>query len=169
MPRGIFSRVCSSSRCMNAMCLYEAYVRTKDGKLFGKPSNGIASKYLSTGLMTCGVCGGSFSVRKSGRGALHLRCLSYVQHGPRGCRVHVALPEPAIIDLVLTMYETQVLDERVILAAVDEAVRRLHADTNPAAQREALPARLTEITGECRNLAVAIAKGGTLTTLMETL
>ena len=35
------------------------YLRKTDGRLWGKPANGIESKYLLTGMATCGGCGGA--------------------------------------------------------------------------------------------------------------
>src|SRR3989442_1158341 len=40
----------------------QSYLRTNEGKLCGKPGNGVESKYLLTGLVTCGECGGPFTL-----------------------------------------------------------------------------------------------------------
>jgi site-specific DNA recombinase len=38
------------------------YLRTTQGQLWGRPASGIESRYLLTGLLTCGLCGGSLVV-----------------------------------------------------------------------------------------------------------
>jgi site-specific DNA recombinase len=63
----------------------ESYIRTNDGKLFGKPGNSVESKYLLTGLATCGVCGGALTVRSSKRHPWAYYCLSNIQRGAAVC------------------------------------------------------------------------------------
>src|SRR5688572_17696392 len=44
------------------------YLRSTNGRLYGKPGAGIASKHLLSGLLTCGTCGGNMFVsKKSGK------------------------------------------------------------------------------------------------------
>ena len=46
----------------------ESYLRSTGGRLWGRPVNGVASKYLLTGLARCGCCGGSFEVQSRSHG-----------------------------------------------------------------------------------------------------
>jgi len=45
------------------------YLRTNKGLLWGRPTSGIESKYLLSGLARCGSCGGSLVVRSRASGA----------------------------------------------------------------------------------------------------
>src|SRR5581483_476685 len=47
------------------------YLRHTDGRVWGKPTNGIESKYLLSGLMQCSVCGGGVYVSSRSHG--HVR------------------------------------------------------------------------------------------------
>ena len=44
------------------------YLRATDGKLWGKPANGVESKYLLTGMAVCGECGGGMLVYSRAHG-----------------------------------------------------------------------------------------------------
>ena len=44
----------------------QTYLRGTAGRLWGRPANGIESKYLLTGLAACGWCGGTLEVRSGG-------------------------------------------------------------------------------------------------------
>ena len=48
----------------------QAYLRTTGGKLYGRPETGVESKYLLSGFLVCGACGGGMHVirRSSQRG-----------------------------------------------------------------------------------------------------
>jgi site-specific DNA recombinase len=128
----------------------QAYVRTNPGKLFGKPGNGIESKYLLTGLATCGACGGSLTVRFSSRRHHRHRfyhCLTNVQRGPSVCANGVGLPMEEIDARVLTMFEGQLLDPDAVRAGVQEAVRQISLTSAPrGAKRGTRAAQLGEIT-----------------------
>jgi len=61
---------------------------------------------------------------------------------------------------VLEMFETQLLDEGVIRAAVTEAVRQLRDTRNSISERDALKERLSVIEVEAERLTTAIAMAG---------
>ena len=44
------------------------YLRHQDGKLWGKPANGIESRYLLVGLSACAECGGGLQVYSRSHG-----------------------------------------------------------------------------------------------------
>ncbi len=141
----------------------EAYIRSNGGKLFGKPGNGAISRYLLTGLALCGACGGALTVRFSSK-AHHrhqfYHCLTHIQRGPSVCRNSVGLPMREIDARVLTMFEAQLLDRDVMLAAIQEAVRRLQEGTSPAHERARLAKRLAALATEVKRLTTAIATAG---------
>ena len=62
--------------------------------------------------------------------------------------------------LVLDMFRKDMLDSRVIRAAIAEAVRRLRAETDATGERSRLTATLAEIQAEQGRLADAISAGG---------
>ena len=51
------------------------YLQRTNGRLWGKPTTGLAGKYLLTGIARCGCCNGSLEVqsRATGRGQARLR------------------------------------------------------------------------------------------------
>ena len=57
----------------------QAYVRTTGGRLWGRPASGVESRYLLTGLTTCGLCGGSLVVQSRTSGD-HRKFLYRCQH-----------------------------------------------------------------------------------------
>jgi site-specific DNA recombinase len=62
-----------------------AYLRHTDGKLWGRPCNGIDSKYLLTGMSCCDLCGGALTVRHSKKRGDVYSCLTYQQRGLAIC------------------------------------------------------------------------------------
>jgi site-specific DNA recombinase len=135
----------------------ESYVRTNDGKLFGKPGNSVESKYLLTGLATCGVCGGALTARSSKRHPWAYYCLSNIQRGASVCPNTAHAPLHGLDDVVLTMFESQLLDSDTIQAAVKAAAENLTRDTGDGTERAALLARAKKIEAEITNLTTAIA------------
>jgi len=97
---------------------------------------------------------------KAGHRYLTYDCLTHVQRGGRVCANDARLPMGEIDTLVLDMFKKDLLDTKVIRAAIAEAVRRLRADTNAQAERARLTATLAEIRAEQGRLADAIATGG---------
>jgi len=70
----------------------EIYLRDTRGKLWGKPANGVESKYLLTGMAVCTCCGGALTVRHGkGRGRAYM-CLTHVTRGPRVCANGLSAP-----------------------------------------------------------------------------
>src|SRR5262249_2122870 len=78
------------------------YLRGTRGQLQSKPVSSMASKYLLTGLATCGVCGGSFGPRLAAGRSRHqvYRCLVNHTRGPAVCpnswQVPVATTDTAV-------------------------------------------------------------------------
>ena len=103
----------------------QTYLRGTAGQLWGRPANGIESKYLLTGLAACGWCGGTLEVR-SGGGAHRDRrrhfygCTSYHRRGTTVCRNRFELPLVPTEQAVLEAVEHEVLDPEVVTLAVNE-------------------------------------------------
>src|SRR5262249_351286 len=58
------------------------YLRSTNGRLFGKPSNGVESNYLLTGLLRCAACGSGMTVVSRAHGRKRARfyqCLANVR------------------------------------------------------------------------------------------
>jgi len=68
---------------------------------------------------------------------------------------------------VLSVVEAVVLRPEVIVAAVNEAVRRLRPPDQPNDERQRLQAVLAQTERELRNLVQAVAAGGETATLVE--
>jgi site-specific DNA recombinase len=137
------------------------YLRGTGGRLQSKPANGMASKYLMTGLATCGVCGGSFGPRlAAGRSRRQVyRCLVNHTRGSAVCANTLQVPVLAADTAVLTLVEATVLRPDVAAAAVEEALRRLRPKSTDA-EHARLQTALRQIEGQLANLTIALAAGG---------
>jgi len=135
----------------------ESYIRTNDGKLFGKPGNGVESRYMLTGLATCGVCGGALTARSSERHPCAYYCLSNIQHGTTVCANTAHAPLHALDDVVLSMSESQLLNPDAIEAAIKAAAKQLSHGAGDRTERGGLLARSKKIEAEISNITTAIA------------
>src|SRR5262249_23606169 len=106
----------------------QTYLRATDGRLWGKPTNGVESKYLLAGLVSCAVCGGGLPVasRSHGRERAHFYgCATFNRKGPTIC------PNSALIAMhdsdwaLMEVLQDELLDPRVVGCALDRAVERL--------------------------------------------
>jgi site-specific DNA recombinase len=150
-----------------------AYLRSADGRLRGRPVG--SAPYLSyvlSGLGTCATCGGSMAVRTSGglpRRAW-LECLTFRTKGQASCanrlRVALSVAEQAI----LTKMQTDLLRPEVIVAAIHKVIATLTPD--PAVletERARLRNQITNTERQLANLGAAVAAGGSLPTLLESI
>lgn len=143
----------------------QAYLRTNDGRPFGKPMNGIESRYVLTGFAVCALCGGALVARKS-RGVY--LCVTYLQQGRKVCTNNAALPMRATDEAVLSAVMAQVLSPEVFQAAIEEAIRQLRlTEQQQETERERLTISLKQIERELARLTQAIAAGGEIRTLVE--
>jgi site-specific DNA recombinase len=148
-----------------------SYLRATDGRLWGRPANGIESKYLLTGLAQCGLCGGSLIVhsRASAGRRTHAYLCSY--HHLRGntvCPGGLVLPVELTNEAVLAAVESEVLHPEVVRRAMSRAIAELNAPTDTVVpRRTALQAELGVLEQELSRLAAAVAQGGDLKPLLE--
>ncbi len=145
------------------------YLRGTGGRLQSKPASSASSAFLLTGLATCAVCGGSFGVRLAGGRSRRrvYKCLVNHTRGPAVCSNGLAVSLAATDHAVLSVVESVVLRPEVIVASLNEAVRRLRPADQPNAERQRLQAALAQTERELRNLVQAVAAGGETATLVE--
>lgn len=141
----------------------EQYLRWADGKLLGRPSSGVMSDYLLTGLGICGICGGALTVRTKGRsqGRATYQCLTHTNRGadicPNGLKMDLQAAEAAVRDL----FAEHVLRPDVVAAVIEEAVRRLRPSVEAQeARRGELRHEVAQLDGQIGKLTEAIALGG---------
>jgi hypothetical protein len=148
-----------------------SYLRATNGQLWGRPANGIESKYLLTGLAQCGVCGGGLIVhsRASAGRRTHAYLCSY--HHLRGntvCPGGVVLPVESTNQTVLAALEQEVLHPEVVQRAMCRAIDELNTATDTVVpRRTALQAELGVLEQELSRLAAAVAQGGDLKPLLD--
>lgn len=150
-----------------------AYIRTNGGKLIGRPSAGVESKYLLTGFATCGQCGGGMMIRtrdwKRMRRPYYL-CANYHHRGTSVCKngleILMATADRALLD---TLSE-ELLQPEVIEHAIERAVALLRADPADAeAERRTLRDEVATVEREIERLTAAIVQGGELGPLVDAL
>jgi site-specific DNA recombinase len=80
------------------------YLRTNGGRLWGRPTSGLASKYLLTGIARCGVCGAGLEVRtRKGRPrTAYYSCSSFYRRGVTVCPNRYEIPMALADSEVLT-------------------------------------------------------------------
>jgi hypothetical protein len=148
----------------------EAYIRRNDGRLWGKPTNGIASKYLLAGMATCGQCGGALTVRSRRHGRLRAfvyACLTNVQRGRVVCNNDLVVPLKDTEQVLLDTLEADVLRPEVVTAAIREAMTRLELPgCKRDEDRERLRATVARLDAEIARLTEALASGGSLPTIV---
>jgi site-specific DNA recombinase len=134
------------------------------GTAVGRPPNPTESKYLLTGLLRCGHCGGGLHVsRQSGRRGQGLWCY-YVcaRQRTRG------LPCPGALRVGMSRLDETLLDEvgtrlltpQRVTAAIRRAAARLATPTDDRPSRGALEHELRDVEKELVHYADAIGRGG---------
>ena len=147
------------------------YLRGTQGQLWGRPTDGVESKYLLTGMARCGACGGSLVVRSRshrGRRAFFYGCTSNHHRGRSVCTNTLEMPMAAADEAVLSQLEGDALRPEVIEAALSRAVERLTTpDPKAGQERKALEAKRRKIEQELTHLTAAVATGGPINTLVS--
>ncbi len=148
----------------------ETYIRSTGGRVWGRPSNGVDSKYLLTGMAVCGQCGGALTARSRRHGhrrGFFYHCLANVQRGRAVCANDVVVPLKDADEAVLSTLETDVLRPEVMAAALHEAVARLNVPAGERdAERERLQSERRRLTTELGRLTEALVSGGDLPSLV---
>ena len=148
----------------------DTYLHATGGRRWGKPSNGIESKYLLTGMATCGRCGGALTARSRSHGrhrGFFYHCLTNVQRGRTVCNNDLAVPLKDADEAVLATLEVDVLRPEVLTAALQEAIVRLDRPAGDVeADRERLREASTRLQAELTRLTEALVSGGDLPSIV---
>lgn len=140
-----------------------AYLRSSNGRLHGRPVNGMAAKYLLTGMAVCGQCGGALTIRTRAHGTRRLalyQCLTHVTKGPRICANRSAIRQREAESAVLEQH--QLLHPDDVLPIIEGAVREPQG-SDAETKRQHLEAELTRVGTELGRLTEAMGAGGGVT------
>ena len=147
------------------------YLRGTRGELWGRPVNTLDSKYLLTGFIKCGACGGSVYVKSSSRKgarALFYGCMTHHLRGRTACSNSLLTPMDLANGEVLAVIERDVLNPEVTKTVVRKALDKFRASENErAGRRQALHKQISEIGIELKRLVSAISSGGDIPPLVE--
>src|SRR5262249_24999326 len=142
-----------------------------NGQLWGRPGNGVESKYLLTGLAVCGVCGGGLIAHSRSSGPRRRDayiCSYYHLRGTTVCPTGVLLPMDDTNHAVLETFEQQVLNPKVIEVGLRYGLELLKPTPDSVVpRREALQADLAVLDQELARFAAAVAQGGDLPALVD--
>jgi site-specific DNA recombinase len=146
---------------------------TITGHLFGRSSRQDRdSPYLLSGVGRCTLCEGPLIALTRGHGKTRARFYGCSYHHKRGsavCTNAVQLKQELLDRAVLTAL-ADVLDERIMEAAVEKAVQRLQAQNKDVAtQRASLAQELSEVETRKHRLVEAIARGEAIESLLTQL
>jgi DNA invertase Pin-like site-specific DNA recombinase len=145
-------------------------LRLSDGRLLGRPP-GEGARYLLTGLVRCGLCGGTFEAmsRASGkRRAFVYGCAVHRRKGDSICQNALVVPMAAADVAILEAVESTLLDPAVVARAFSYAIEALEAERSTE-RRDAIGADLAAAERAVARLTAAIAEGGELSPLVEAL
>jgi hypothetical protein len=148
----------------------EKYLTATDGRVYGRPRD-VESKYLLPGFARCACCGGGLHVRTRdhGRRRMHFyACTSYYNKGKSVCRNNLEARMLDVDAAVLQAIGGQVLAPDIIEDVVSGVLAALAPD-NRDEEIQRLGAELAGIRAECDRLVQAIAAGGDMPILLDSL
>ena len=122
----------------------------------------MAKDNLLTGLVSCGVCGGSLTIRTRthGTGRLGLYgCLTHHTKGPRICANRTLVRQRDAEQAILETVEHDLLRPEVLDAALARVLDHLDPEAT-ARETHRLEVEMTRLDGELRRLADVIATAG---------
>jgi len=132
-----------------------------------RPAGALDSKYLLTGMVECGVCGGTIVQTWHGRKPAY-RCWYNHSRGRAVCANALVVDMHLADDTVLQAITRDVLDPEVVGEALDLALRELEQPAAAGAARtDALKTELARLEGELIRYADAIADAGPLATILQ--
>ena len=132
------------------------YQRRDDGSFLESSARRGPSRYLLSGLLECGLCGGSFFAVAGGE---RYGCGWHRDRGPKVCGNALRIGRSELESRILGAVRERILVPEVVLYAVQrtlELVRHEVTGHDPSADRD----RLREIESELGNLARFAAKTG---------
>jgi site-specific DNA recombinase len=148
----------------------QLYLRHTDGRLWGRPTAGTDSKYLLTGMLSCGLCGSVLGVESRPVGvagtARRKRLAVYScrsnRHGRRThgavCPNNVVVPMQ-LLDRAVINCISPYLTPDVIGDAIAEAVKRIGSRAAVASERARLERDLKAVDTELAHLLGFIKRG----------
>jgi hypothetical protein len=147
------------------------YLRQRDGRLSGKPEQGVLeSKYLLSGLVVCAQCQGKMVIWSHRGRAPRYGCGTYRGRGAAGCANSHTIDAGILHGLVVTGLKKRILTpERLVELARDLAADAAGRSGRVAEQREGLEHELRKVAGRLEKLAVAVAEGGPIQTLLTSI
>jgi site-specific DNA recombinase len=147
------------------------YLRGTRGELWGRPASTLDSKYLLTGLVKCGLCGGSVYVKSSSRKgarALFYGCMTHHLRGRTACANNLLTPMDRANEEVLAVLERDVLHPDVTKTVVRKALDKFRASERDwSERRQALHKQIAAVDMEIGRLVAAISSGGDIPALVE--
>ena len=136
------------------------YLRHTNGKLWGESANGIESRYLLTGMATCGACGGGMLVYSRSHGKRRAFFYACPRARVALCRNDLEVAMETADAAALEIIVDDVLSRDVIELAIEKLLAMF--DT-PAEDEDARRRRLTDglrkVEKELAHLQVAVAAG----------
>jgi hypothetical protein len=147
------------------------YIRSTDGKRWGRPPAGVEGKYLLSGLLRCACCGASLTVHHtSQRRQSYYVCASYHERGTAVCANGLRLPMLAADEAILTEVGDIVLDPEIVAGAIQDAIAELRPSRDTMdGKREALLADLRKLEEQLGRYVLAIAQAGEIDALVNAL
>ena len=147
------------------------YLRGTKGELWGRPASTLDSKYLLTGMVKCGQCGGSVYVKSSSRKgtrALFYGCMTHHLRGQTACANNLLTPMDRANEEVLAVLERDVLHPDVTKTVVRKALDKFRASERGwLERRQILHKQITTVDMELNRLVSAISSGGDIPALVE--
>ena len=147
-----------------------AYLRGTRGRLWGRPASGLESRYLLTGFLACGVCGGSLVVTSRDmktRRKFAYACSYNRFRGTAVCSNGLWAPMEAADREILDALERDLLRPEIVEAAFAEALEALRPSRDASEQRRAtLEAEQRRLDGELGRLTEALVAGGDMASLV---
>jgi site-specific DNA recombinase len=140
------------------------------GQLLGRPSRlDLDSPYLLTGMARCARCGGAMiaMTRSHGKKRGHFYGCTYNhKRGAAICSNDVQIRQE-VLDLALLDAIGRALDERIVEAAIDEALERLRSGREEQLDRRLqIERELSLIEGKQRILVEAVVRGQSMDPLL---
>jgi DNA invertase Pin-like site-specific DNA recombinase len=142
------------------------------GLLSGKPDSGLESRYLLSGFLRCGVCGGNLIISKKtgqrGRPQTTYVCSTRRTRREAVCANKNGVPAPALTDAVLAQLKRVFLNPAALgCLLMREWEERRKAPEELAAQRRELAAQVANLDFELKRLADAVASGSAPQTILQ--
>ena len=148
-----------------------AYLGATKGERFGRPAHGFESKYLLTGLVRCGRCGGNLVVRSRSHGRRRVffyACSAFHHRGKTICANGLDAPMRAADDAILGEIEGYVLHPDVVDRALALALEELRPKAGRVEdERGLLRAEIRRVEQELERLTTALAAGGELSSVVR--